>query len=165
MFRRGNTPGKESKEEVELPLKSNEQQDSELEIVPVYQLTASSNSLFGLVRLHSSCVWIVVIVCFGALNVGFHIGYSSPAGKALQSVSGITAQQLDLVLSTMNIGCILGSLASSSVANYWGRKKGMVIANLPFLAGIAIALGPAISYHKLIASRLCTRVFLFCFIF
>jgi MFS family permease len=150
MFRRGNTPGKE-----EVPLKeitdNSTNSDFELEIVPL----ASSNDLIGLVRLHWNVVCIAAIVCLGAMQVGFHIGYSSPAGKAVQSAANITSQQLDLALSTMNIGCIVGSLISSVVANRFGRKKGIILANVPFLIGIGILMSPLISYERLVASRFC----------
>jgi predicted MFS family arabinose efflux permease len=154
MFRRGNTPGKED----QIPLKSIPD-DSELEITPEPSIySVQEQSLFQLVRMHSSAVWMTALACLGALQIGFHIGYSSPAGKAIQKHAGLTPQELDFVLSMMNIGCIAGSLVSGFIANKFGRKIGLVVANLPFIVGAGIVLYAPLTYGKLLASRLCKEM-------
>jgi hypothetical protein len=108
---------------------------------------------------HIAVVVLTELVCIGALQFGFHIGFSSPAGRMIRDEAQLTSQQLDMVLSVLNVGCMVGGLISGAIANRFGRKWSIVLMSVPFILGSLTMIQTPPDYATLLAGRICKLPF------
>eukprot|EP00475_Leptophrys_vorax_P031039 TRINITY_DN4689_c0_g1_i4.p1 TRINITY_DN4689_c0_g1~~TRINITY_DN4689_c0_g1_i4.p1 ORF type:complete len:191 (+),score=48.08 TRINITY_DN4689_c0_g1_i4:115-687(+) len=100
-------------------------------------------------------VLLTLLAGAGSLQFGFHIGFSSPAGRAIKDEAQLTDSQLDFVLSVINIGCMIGGLVSGALANKIGRKIAVALVCVPFILGSLTMIQTPPDYLTLVSGRVC----------
>ncbi len=87
-------------------------------------------------------------VCFaaalGGLMFGFDIGIVSGAVPFIQSYFHLDELQLGWAVSSLLLGCIIGSMISGILSDHYGRKKVLISVALFFAAS---SLGAALSHE------------------
>ncbi|KAH9319301.1 hypothetical protein KI387_021070, partial [Taxus chinensis] len=80
-------------------------------------------------------VFCTLVVAMGTVQNGYSCGYSSPVESAIMKDLGLTLSQFSLFGSLPNIGAMVGALSSGPIADYIGRKKGLMVAAISSIIG------------------------------
>lgn len=80
-------------------------------------------------------IFSTLMVALGPLALGFAIGYTSPTQVAIIKDLNFTIAQFSTFGSILNVGCMIGAILSGRIADYFGRKRALLLAALPLLAG------------------------------
>ncbi|MCB1111507.1 MAG: sugar porter family MFS transporter [Chlamydiales bacterium] len=91
----------------------------------------------------------VLISCLAAVSgilFGFDTGVISGAILFIRGEFDLTSQTTGYVVSSVLFGALLGALGSGRIADYYGRKKLLLIDSLIFIVGtIAASLAPSVT--------------------
>lgn len=100
---------------------------------------------------------VVLAAALGGILYGYDIGVMSMAVLYIQDSMALTSVQLEIVVGTVFVGGILGSLAVGYLADRYGRKTSIVLACVFFLLGTWIVQW-ADSFTPLFLARLCLGI-------
>jgi SP family facilitated glucose transporter-like MFS transporter 8 len=85
--------------------------------------------------------------CVGALNFGYTIGYSSPAIPSMVKRGVLKEEDAGWFASLMTIGALMGGPIAGWFIEKLGRKRTMMLASLPFVAGyFAMVIAQSVNY-------------------
>ncbi|BBN68379.1 polyol/monosaccharide transporter 5, partial [Prunus dulcis] len=87
-----------------------------------------------------------------SILLGYDIGVMSGAVLCIKENLKITSTQVEILVGTLNMFSLFGSLASGKTSDYIGRRYTIVLAACTFLIG-ALLMGLATSYLFLLAGR------------
>ncbi|KAM2193630.1 hypothetical protein FF1_026243 [Malus domestica] len=87
-----------------------------------------------------------------SILLGYDIGVMSGAVLYIKENLKITSTQVEILVGTLNVFSLVGSLASGKTSDYIGRRYTIVLAACTFLIG-ALLMGLAPSYPFLMAGR------------
>ncbi|KAJ7969613.1 Polyol transporter like [Quillaja saponaria] len=88
-----------------------------------------------------------------SILLGYDIGVMSGAAFIIKENLHITSIQEEILVGTLNVFSLVGSLASGKTSDYIGRRYTIVLAAITFLVG-ALLMGLAPSFPFLIAGRI-----------
>jgi sugar porter (SP) family MFS transporter len=71
---------------------------------------------------------ISLVACVGGFLFGYDINIISGAVIFMEKEFNLTTTQLALVMSTAQIGCVLGALVGGKLCDMFGRKKTLIVA-------------------------------------
>ncbi|KAG0599868.1 hypothetical protein M758_12G184100 [Ceratodon purpureus] len=80
-------------------------------------------------------VFSTLVVALGPLSLGFALGYTSPTQAAIIEDLNFTIAQFSTFGSILNVGCMIGAIISGRLADYLGRRRALLLAVIPLLAG------------------------------
>ncbi|CAH1774013.1 unnamed protein product [Owenia fusiformis] len=118
-------------------------------LVPTQQSEPSSGS-------HGSASYVIfasMMAALGGLLFGYDVGIISGALLQLREVFNMTCFQQEMVVSSMLMGALLGSLLGGFLVDHYGRRLSIIINALVFILG-AIILALAPNYPVLIVGRI-----------
>ncbi|KAF4365426.1 hypothetical protein F8388_012791 [Cannabis sativa] len=87
-----------------------------------------------------------------SILLGYDIGVMSGAVLFIKENLKITSTQVEILVGTLNVFSLIGSLASGKTSDYIGRRYTIVLAATTFLIG-ALLMGLAPSFPFLLAGR------------
>ena len=73
--------------------------------------------------------------CFGALNVGLTLGYSSPAIPSMISHGVLKVEDASFFGSLVALGAFCGCIIGGWIVEKLGRKQAIIISSVPFIIG------------------------------
>ncbi|KAJ7969612.1 Polyol transporter like [Quillaja saponaria] len=94
-----------------------------------------------------------ILASTNSILLGYDIGVMSGAVIYIRENMKITSTQVEILVGSLNICSLIGSLASGKTADYIGRRYTIVLAASTFLLG-AILMGLAPSFSFLLAGPL-----------
>lgn len=97
--------------------------------------------------------FIVFIVSLCGLLYGYDIGVIAGTLGYLKDDFNLANEQLELIVGGVFIGSLIASLVAGQFADYFGRKKAILLISLFFLVGTYIAI-TAVSFNELFVARL-----------
>ena len=71
---------------------------------------------------------ISLVACVGGFLFGYDINIISGAVIFMEKEFNLTTTQLAMVMSTAQIGCVLGALVGGKLCDMFGRKKTLIVA-------------------------------------
>jgi SP family facilitated glucose transporter-like MFS transporter 8 len=79
-----------------------------------------------------------LVVALGPLSLGFAIGFTSPTQAAITRDLNFSIAQFSTFGSILNVGCMIGAIISGRLADFFGRRRALLLAVIPLLAGWAL---------------------------
>jgi len=98
-------------------------------------------------------VAIVAVATIGGFLFGYDSGAVNGTQQGLKTTFGLSDATLGLTVSSLLIGCAIGSFLAGRLADVWGRRTVMMVAAAAFLVSALIA-GGASSAGMFVAARL-----------
>ncbi|KAH7511912.1 probable polyol transporter 6 [Ziziphus jujuba] len=95
----------------------------------------------------------VLLASANSILSGYDTGVMSGAALYIQENMKISSTQVEILVGTLNVFSLVGSLASGKTSDYIGRRYTMVLAATAFLIG-ALLMGLAPSYLILLTGRI-----------
>ncbi|KAK7358326.1 hypothetical protein VNO77_00253 [Canavalia gladiata] len=92
-----------------------------------------------------------------SILLGYDIGVMSGAGMLIRENMRISRVEEEVLVGTLNVFSLIGSLASGKTSDWMGRRYTIVLAALTFLLG-AILMGLAPSFPFILAGRIVAGV-------
>jgi MFS family permease len=97
--------------------------------------------------------FLLLVAGLGGLLYGVDVGIIGGALPYLEATSGLTSNQLSVIVAAVLLGSVISTLFSGALADWFGRKKMMVISGILFVISVpTIAL--AHGYGPLVVGRL-----------
>ena len=90
------------------------------------------------IKVTRSTVLFAFCAALNSCNLGYDIGVSTNAGPLVQSEFGMSDQQRELFIGSLNFWSIFGSVFSHWICDYLGRRKAFQVAALHFIVGVLI---------------------------
>ncbi|KAK0571311.1 hypothetical protein LWI29_013988 [Acer saccharum] len=103
-------------------------------------------------RLNKYALLCALLASMTSVLLGYDIGVMSGAVLFIRENLKITSIQVEILVGTLNVCSLIGSLASGKTSDYIGRRYTIVLAASTFLIG-AISMGLAPSFPYLVAGR------------
>ncbi|XP_062090773.1 polyol transporter 5-like [Humulus lupulus] len=94
-----------------------------------------------------------ILASTNSVLLGYDIGVMSGAALFIKEDLKITSTQVEILVGSLNVCSLIGSLASGKTSDWIGRRYTIILAAATFLIG-AILMGLAPSYSFLLAGRL-----------
>lgn len=130
--------------------------DSESEInlkhVTNNKSEASSSSPHRQARINGYVLAGAILASTNSVLLGYDIGVMSGAALFIREDLGISTTEVEILVGSLNVCSLIGSLASGKTSDSIGRRYTIVLAALTFLIG-AILMGLAPSFLFLMAGR------------
>eukprot|EP00698_Gefionella_okellyi_P018201 TRINITY_DN5431_c0_g1_i1.p1 TRINITY_DN5431_c0_g1~~TRINITY_DN5431_c0_g1_i1.p1 ORF type:complete len:472 (-),score=128.66 TRINITY_DN5431_c0_g1_i1:12-1427(-) len=104
-----------------------------------------------------TAVLFVLIVCIAPLMFGYTIGYTSPVNDQIQNATLSTDTEMSFFTASMNIGAMVGAIASGKMADALGRRTTLMIGMIPFVGGYLL-LSFATNFVMLLVGRIGTGI-------
>ena len=98
-------------------------------------------------------VLLLTVAGLGGLLYGIDVGIIAGALPYLEATSGLTANQLSVVVAAVLLGSVLSTLFAGMIADWMGRKRLMACSGLLFVASIPL-IALAHGYGPLVFGRL-----------
>ncbi|KAL1563401.1 polyol transporter 5-like [Salvia divinorum] len=114
--------------------------------------SASQSQQWRRPRLNSYALSCALLASTNSILLGYDIGVMSGAALFIKQDLKISSLQHEILVGSLNLFSLIGSLASGKTSDCIGRRYTIVLAAAAFLAG-AILMGLAPSYPFLIAGR------------
>ncbi|HNX93911.1 MAG TPA: MFS transporter [Holophaga sp.] len=97
--------------------------------------------------------YLLFIAGLGGLLYGIDVGIIAGALPYLETTSGLTAQQLSIVVAAVLLGSVISTLFAGLLADLMGRKKLMTLSGVAFVASIPM-IALAHGFGPLVLGRL-----------
>ncbi|OWM89901.1 hypothetical protein CDL15_Pgr012538 [Punica granatum] len=104
-------------------------------------------------RLNCYALGGAILASTTSVLLGYDIGVMSGAVLFIQENLNITSTQVEILVGSLNVVSLVGSLASGRTSDWLGRRYTVVLAASTFLIG-ALLMGLAPSFSFLMAGRL-----------
>ncbi|XP_072355823.1 solute carrier family 2, facilitated glucose transporter member 12 isoform X2 [Scyliorhinus torazame] len=104
-------------------------------------------------------VLLFASVISSASGLSFGYGFANISGALLQLATDfqLTCEEQELIVSSILIGAIVGSLAGGYITDNWERRIGIIVTSCCVILGSTI-MSASISYPMLIAGRIIVGV-------
>ncbi len=97
--------------------------------------------------------FLLLVAGLGGLLYGVDVGIIGGALPYLEATSGLSSNQLSVIVAAVFLGMVISTLFAGALADWFGRKKMMVISGILFVISVpTIAL--AHGYGPLVSGRL-----------
>ncbi|OUZ99952.1 Sugar/inositol transporter [Macleaya cordata] len=103
-------------------------------------------------RLNKYALASAILASTNSILLGYDIGVMSGAVLYIRDNFNITSVQVEILVGSLNVCSLIGSLLSGKTSDWIGRRYTIVLAALTFLIG-ALLMGLAPSYLFLLAGR------------
>ncbi|KAF7813676.1 polyol transporter 5-like [Senna tora] len=103
-------------------------------------------------RLNRFTLLCALLASTTSILLGFDIGVMSGAALLIKEDMGISSVQEEILVGTLNVFSLIGSLASGKTSDLIGRRYTIVLSAITFLLG-ALLMGLAPSFPVLLAGR------------
>ncbi|OMO58001.1 Sugar/inositol transporter [Corchorus olitorius] len=103
--------------------------------------------------LNKYTLFCALLASTNSILLGYDIGVMSGAVLFIKENLKITSVQVEILVGSLNVLSLVGSLASGKTSDYIGRRYTIVLAASTFLIG-AILMGLAPSFSFLLAGRI-----------
>ncbi|HWF18491.1 MAG TPA: MFS transporter [Verrucomicrobiae bacterium] len=97
--------------------------------------------------------FLLVVAGLGGLLYGVDVGIISGALPYLEATSGLSANQLSVIVAAVLLGSVISTLFAGVLADWLGRKKLMTLSGILFVASIPV-IALAHGYWPLVFGRL-----------
>ncbi|XP_014509750.1 probable polyol transporter 6 [Vigna radiata var. radiata] len=98
-------------------------------------------------RLNTFTLLSALLASATSVLLGYDIGVMSGAAFLIRENLKISAVQEEVLVGTLNVFSLIGSLASGKTSDYIGRRYTIVLASFTFLVGaILMGLGPSFAF-------------------
>lgn len=97
--------------------------------------------------------FLLLVAGLGGLLYGVDVGIISGALPYLEATSGLTANQLSVIVAAVLLGSAISTLFAGVLSDWMGRKKMMFISGILFVISIPI-IALAHGYWPLVSGRL-----------
>ncbi|KAG6424170.1 hypothetical protein SASPL_114583 [Salvia splendens] len=114
--------------------------------------SASQSQQWRRPRLNTYALASALLASTNSILLGYDIGVMSGAALFIKQDLKISSIQHEILVGSLNLFSLIGSLASGKTSDCIGRRYTIVLAAAAFLAG-ALLMGLAPSYPFLIAGR------------
>ncbi|XP_047946614.1 polyol transporter 5-like [Salvia hispanica] len=114
--------------------------------------SASQSQQWRRPRLNTYALACALLASTNSILLGYDIGVMSGAALFIKQDLKISSIQHEILVGSLNLFSLIGSLASGKTSDCIGRRYTIVLAAAAFLAG-ALLMGLAPSYPFLIAGR------------
>ncbi|KAK0572591.1 hypothetical protein LWI29_033869 [Acer saccharum] len=105
-----------------------------------------------MVRFNNYALAAAILASTNSILLGYDIGVMSGAVLYIQDNLKITSTQVEVLVGSLNVCSLIGSLASGKTSDCIGRRYTIVISAITFLIG-ALLMGLAPSFLFLMAGR------------
>ncbi|CAI9100324.1 OLC1v1037297C1 [Oldenlandia corymbosa var. corymbosa] len=103
-------------------------------------------------RLNKYALGCAILASTNSILLGYDIGVMSGAVLSIKDQFNITSSQVEILVGSLNVVSLFGSIASGKTSDYIGRRYTIVVAAMTFLVG-ALVMGSAPNYGVLLAGR------------
>lgn len=97
--------------------------------------------------------FLLLVAGLGGLLYGVDVGIIAGALPYLEATSGLSANQLSIIVAAVLLGSVISTLFAGMLADYMGRKKLMFVSGLLFVVSIPM-IALAQGYGPLVMGRL-----------
>jgi len=97
--------------------------------------------------------YLLFIAGLGGLLYGIDVGIIAGALPYLEATSGLTSNQLSIIVAAVLLGSVISTLFAGALADLIGRKKLMIISGITFVASIPM-IALAHGFGPLVLGRL-----------
>ncbi|KAM7257736.1 hypothetical protein ACFE04_013477 [Oxalis oulophora] len=104
-------------------------------------------------RLNKYALAASILASTNSILLGYDIGVMSGAILFIKEHLVITSTQVEILVGSLNVCSLIGSLASGKTSDYIGRRYTIILAAVLFLIG-ALLMGLAPSYSFLMGGRI-----------
>jgi MFS family permease len=104
-------------------------------------------------RLRFNMRYLLFIAGLGGLLYGIDVGIIAGALPYLEATSGLTSNQLSIIVAAVLLGSVISTLFAGLLADLMGRKKLMILSGVFFVASIPM-IALAHGFGPLVLGRL-----------
>jgi MFS family permease len=104
-------------------------------------------------RLRFNMRYLLFIAGMGGLLYGIDVGIIAGALPYLEATSGLTSNQLSIIVAAVLLGSVISTLFAGLLADLMGRKKLMILSGVCFVASIPM-IALAHGFGPLVLGRL-----------
>jgi MFS family permease len=104
-------------------------------------------------RLRFNMRYLLLIAGLGGLLYGIDVGIIAGALPYLEATSGLTSNQLSIIVAAVLLGSVISTLFAGMLADFLGRKKLMILGGLCFVVSIPM-IALAQGFGPLVLGRL-----------
>jgi len=104
-------------------------------------------------RLVWNMRYLLFIAGLGGLLYGIDVGIIAGALPYLEATSGLTAQQLSIIVAAVLLGSVISTMFAGMLADLMGRKKMMILSGVCFVVSIPM-IALAQGFGPLVLGRL-----------
>lgn len=104
-------------------------------------------------RLQFNMRYLLLIAGLGGLLYGIDVGIIAGALPYLEATSGLTSNQLSIIVAAVLLGSVISTLFAGLLADLMGRKKLMILSGLCFVVSIPM-IALAQGFGPLVLGRL-----------
>ncbi|MBI1753805.1 MAG: MFS transporter [Acidobacteria bacterium] len=97
--------------------------------------------------------YLLFIAGLGGLLYGIDVGIIAGALPYLEATSGLTSNQLSIIVAAVLLGSVISTLFAGALADLVGRKKLMIVSGIAFVASIPM-IALAHGFGPLVLGRL-----------
>jgi sugar porter (SP) family MFS transporter len=102
-------------------------------------------------------IFLSIVAALGGMLFGYHTAVISGAILFLEKTFNLSVLQLQLIVSTILLGALLGSIFGGSLADHFGRKRALFLTSFLFLVGTYL-LSTANSVFEILVGRFITGI-------
>ncbi|KAI5320469.1 hypothetical protein L3X38_040177 [Prunus dulcis] len=123
-----------------------------MDVAEIQHQNPKANSEKAGTGMNKYTIVCALLASTNSILLGYDIGVMSGAVLCIKENLKITSTQVEILVGTLNMFSLFGSLASGKTSDYIGRRYTIVLAACTFLIG-ALLMGLATSYLFLLAGR------------
>jgi sugar porter (SP) family MFS transporter len=103
-------------------------------------------------RCTAFLIFVITVASFGGFLYGYHTGVIAGALGFLSSRFQLSIADQGMVVSIILVGALIGAMGAGTLADRWGRKRGIALTSMLFIVGAAIITFSE-SYTTLLTGR------------
>ncbi|KAA0046566.1 hypothetical protein IC582_004128 [Cucumis melo] len=140
-----------------MPLKTSNELEREATAVPAVEAIEEEEQSLGMQSMgfgiNKYTLFCSILASTNSILLGYDIGVMSGAVLYIEDNLKISSTQVEILVGSLNILSLIGSLASGRTSDSIGRRYTTFLASTTFLIG-ALLMGLAPSYPLLLAGRM-----------